>query len=78
MAATMRFVKYFFGWLGVLVDIGCLLIVANAIWTMYQPNGGDALFLLLLLSPFLLGIMLVATVISVVCFKSLGRAARRL
>jgi hypothetical protein len=74
----MRFIKYFFGWLGVLVDIGCLLFVASLIWTMYQPNGGDAFFLLLFLSRFLLGIMLVATVISVVCFKSLGRAARKL
>jgi hypothetical protein len=78
MAATMRFVKYFFGWLGILVDIGCLLIVAGVLWVFYSPGGGDALLLLLILAPFLLGIMLVATVISVVCFKSLGRAARKL
>jgi uncharacterized RDD family membrane protein YckC len=70
----MRFLKYFFGWLGVLVDIGCLLIVALLLWTMYQPGGEAAAWALVFGGPILLGIMLVATIVSIGCFMSLHRA----
>jgi len=46
-------------------------IVAFVLWIMYQPGGGDAALALVFGGPILLGIMLVATVISVVCFRSL-------
>jgi uncharacterized RDD family membrane protein YckC len=70
----MRFVKYFFGWLGVLVDIGCLLIVAFLLWSMYQPGGGDMAWALVFGGPILLGIMLVATLLAAACFTSLRHA----
>jgi hypothetical protein len=78
MAGTMYYVKHFFGWLGILLNIGCLLIVAWLVWTMHQPNGGDAFVAILFVGPILLGIMLVVTAVSVLCFGSLGRAARKL
>lgn len=70
----MRWVKYFFGWLGVLVDLGCLGITAYIVWAMYQPNGGDAILLLVFGGPILLGIMLVSTLVATACFMSLRRA----
>lgn len=71
----MRLLKHFFGWFGILVDIGCLLIVAWLIWTIHQPNGGDAFFAILFVGPFLLGIMLVATLLAIACFTSLRHAS---
>jgi hypothetical protein len=74
MAARPRFGKYFFGWLGVLVDVGCLLYSASLIWDWNHNCGCDYTRLgILSVIPFLLGIIVVATVISVLCFKSLHK-----
>ncbi len=67
----MRLLKYFFGWLGVVIDIGCLLIVAYVLWLMHQPGDGDAFLLLVFGGPILLVLMLVAFVVAIACFRSL-------
>lgn len=65
--------NFLLGEIALAVDALCLLIVLSLVWAMYQPGEGDAFVGLIFLGPFLLGIMLVASVIAVLCFRSLRR-----
>ena len=69
----MKVVKYLFGWIGVIVNAVCLLIAGFTLLFLYQYTGADAF---ILVAMYLLPIMLVATVTSVLCFKSVHSAAK--
>ena len=73
LLTTMDSLKSFLGVVGLIVDALCLFFVGTLLVTFFQPNGGDALFLLMFASPFLGGIMLVATTIAVLCFRSVRK-----
>ena len=72
----MNAAKSFFGWLGIAIDVLCLGVVGLCLITFYQPNGGDAMLILVVAAPFLAMVMLVATSISVACFVSLRNSKR--
>ncbi len=61
----MHTLKLSLGTVAVVVDELCVLYILKMIVT-----GGDALFLLVIFAPFLLGILLVATIVATVSFRS--------
>jgi hypothetical protein len=67
-ADTVDNLKFFFGGLGVIVDVVVLVVIAQVLVVFFQPNGVYALLIL----PYLLVIAMVATVVAVVCFTSMS------
>jgi hypothetical protein len=65
--------RYFLGWLGVVVDALCILFILLLVGAFYQPNGGDVILILFVAAPVLLILMLVAALVAVACFRSLHR-----
>jgi hypothetical protein len=76
MVASMDSLKVSLGWLGVILGIlvdavGLCLVIL--LWTLFQPDAGNALSFLTFASP-LLFVMALATAVAVACFSSLTSA----